>query len=163
MDGGWAARAAGGLPRSGMSDTRSVNDELHAIPPARRRRMALALAPLGLALLVAGVLAMSLDGIGWTLTGLLVAALALVLVGVAWGLRRSAALSEAATAEERLDEVLVTAAGASGVTCGGAGADGADSYGSHGSGRSICGATGVACGSSSEPGGCGATCLARTR
>jgi hypothetical protein len=118
-----------------------VSDELNAIPPARRRRMALALAPLGLVLLVAGILTVSLDGVGWKLAGLLAAGLAVVLLGVAWGLRRSAGLSEAAAAEQRLDEVLLAAARASGTACG---------------------TTGQVCGSGSAEGGCGAACLART-
>ncbi|HEX8092392.1 MAG TPA: hypothetical protein VF542_01095, partial [Jatrophihabitans sp.] len=132
---------------------------------------ALALAPLGLVLLVAGILAASLDGVGWTLAGLLVAGLAVVLLGVAWGLRRSAALSEVAAGEQRLDEVLVAAVQASGATCGEAGVGGAAGVGgvgahgsdtsTHGSDSSTCGATGLVCGSSGAPGGCGASCLTR--
>ena len=99
--------------------------------------MSLALGPLGLVLLVAGSLAMSRDGIGWKLTGLLIAVLALTLLGVAWGLRRSAALTEAAAAERRLDEVLAAAG-------------------------SVCGSAALMCGSAGEPGGCGARCLSRT-
>jgi hypothetical protein len=129
-----------------MTDNPAVNDDLNAIPPARRRRMSLMLAPVGVVLLLAGILTLSLDGVGWKLAGLLVMALAVVLLGVAWGLRRSAALSEAldeaTAAEQRLDEVLVAAAGSSGVACGSAG--------------SVCGVAGAA-------GGCGASCLARTR
>jgi uncharacterized membrane protein len=112
-----------------------VNGELNAIPPARRRRMAWTLAPLGLVLLVTGILTASLDGIGWKLAGLLVAVLALALLGVAWGLSRSAALTEAATAEQQLDEVLLAAAGSSGATCAAAGG-------------ATCGTTGLACGAS---------------
>ena len=124
-----------------------MNGELDAIPPARRRRMAWALAPLGLVLLVTGILTASLDGLGWKLAGLLVAGLAVVLLGVAWGLHRSAVLTEAAAAERRLDEVLVAAAGSSGAPCAGAGG-------------AICGTTGLACGAVSAT-GCGASCMTR--
>jgi hypothetical protein len=129
-----------------------VNGELYAIPPARRRRMALALAPLGMALLVTGVLAATLDGLGWKLSGLFVAVLATVLLALAWGLRRSASLSEAVDAERRLDEVLATAAGSGGSVCAPAGSGGA-----------TCGASGLVCDSGSAAGGCGSTCLARSR
>lgn len=125
-----------------MADTRRVNDELTAIPPARRRWLALALAPVGVALLVAAVLTMSLAGAGWKVAGVLVAALALALLGVAWGLWRSVALSQAAAGEQRLDEVLAAAARSQGAACGG------DS-------------TGAACGSAGSR-GCGAGCLTRT-
>jgi hypothetical protein len=138
-----------------MTDTRRVDDQLNAIPPARRRRMALALAPLGLALLVAGVLAVSRDGVGWKLAGLLVAVLAVVLLGLGWGLQHSAALSEAADAEHQLDQVLAAAAGSSGATCGpprSAGSEGPS-----------CGKAGLVCGSGSADRGCGADCVARIR
>lgn len=114
------------------------------------------LAPLGGVLLVTGVLAVSLGGVGWMLAGMLAAVLAVALLGVAWGLWRSVALSEAAAAEQRLDEVLVAAARAQGAACGGR--DGEDSLGSDGS---ICASSGVLCGSSSAAGGCGAACLTR--
>ncbi|HEY0167002.1 MAG TPA: hypothetical protein VGB75_08175 [Jatrophihabitans sp.] len=143
-----------------------MSDELYAIPPTRRRRMALALAPLGVALLVTAVLTITLDGAGWKLAGLLVAALAVVLLGVAWGLQRSAALSEAAEAEQRLDAVLTAAAGSSGGACGSAGSEGGslDSEGgSAGSSAAPCGTTGLVCGLGGADGGCGAACLARTR
>jgi hypothetical protein len=126
------------LSRFGVPDTGRVSEQLNAIPPAHRRRMALALAPLGGVLLVAGIVAAFRDGIGWRLAGLLVAGLALVLLGIAWGLRRSAALSEAAAAERQLDEVLAAAAGGG-----------------------VCGSSGLACGSGSADGGCGAACLTR--
>ena len=141
-----------------MADTRRVNDELTAIPSAQRRRMALMLAPVGVVLLVAGVLVVSLGGGGWTVAGMLVTLLAVALLGVAWGLWRSVALSEAAAAERRLDEVLAAAARSQGAACGGPGAEGAHSPGADGS---ICASTGVVCGSSSGPGGCGAACLTR--
>ena len=132
-----------------------MNDELTAIPPARRRRMAVALAPLGVVLLLAGVLAVSLEGIGWKLAGLLVVMLAVLVLAVAWGLRRSAALSEAAEAERRLDEVLVAAAGSAGAMGGKIGAAGAEG--------AVCGSTGALCGADSAAGGCAANCLTRTR
>lgn len=110
--------------------------------------MAWALTPLALVLLVAGLLAASLHGLGWKLAGSLVALLALVLLGVAWGLRRSAALSEAAAAERRLDEALLAAARVAPGT-------GPDAW--------VCGTSGLACGSAGESDGCGASCLARTR
>jgi hypothetical protein len=144
-----------------MTDTRSVHDDLNVIPPARRRRMALVLAPVGLVLLLAGILTVSLDGVGWKLAGLLVATLAVLLLGVAWGLRRSAALAEATAAEQRLDEVLVAATRSSGTACGGAGAQDSPQAGK--SEGSTCGSAGLVCGSADAPGGCGASCLARTR
>jgi hypothetical protein len=110
--------------------------------------MALTLAPLGAVLLVAGILAGSRPGIGWALVVLLVGLLALALLGVAWGLRRSAALAETALAEQRLDVVLTAATGGAGCAPAGPGGD-------------LCGSTGLACGSGSAPGGCGASCLAR--
>ncbi len=119
--------------------------------------MALALAPLGLALLVTGALTITLDGLGWKLAGLFVAALAVALLGVAWGLRRSAALSEAADAEQRLDEVLTAAAASSGVGCGSAGGSAGSEGSSAGSSAAPCGTTGLVCGAA------GAACLARTR
>lgn len=141
-----------------MTDTSRVNDELTAIPPARRRQLALALTPLGLVLLLTGVLAVSLEGVGWKLAGLLVVVLAVLVLAVAWGLRRSAAVSEAAEAERRLDEVLTAAAGSAGAMCGEAGAVGAA-----GVAGSVCGSTGALCGAGSMQGGCAASCLARTR
>lgn len=117
--------------------------------------MALALAPVGAAVLVAGILTVSLDGAGWKLAGVLVATLAVALLGVAWGLWRSAALSEAmlevTAAEQRLDEVLVAAARSSGAAGDGKPQD------------STCGSAGPACGSAGAAGGCGASCLTRSR
>jgi hypothetical protein len=139
---------------AGMPDTEKVSEQLNAIPPAHRRRMALAVTPVGAVLLVAGILAVSRPGIGWVLVGLLVALLALVLLGMAWGLWRSAALTEAAVAEQRLDEVLTAAAGA---ICGSAGSP---STGSPDGAGSPCGA-GPMCGSDSTAAGCGAACLSR--
>lgn len=125
-----------------MPDTGRVSEQLNAIPSADRRRMALALAPLGGVLLIAGMVAAFRDGIGWKLAGMVVVLLALVLLGIAWGLRRSAALTEAIAAEQRLDEVLAAAAAEAG-------------------GGGVCGSTGQMCGSGSADGGCGAACLTR--
>ena len=143
---GWLAAwcAAGCLAQPGwfgISDTGRVSEQLNAIPPTHRRRMAWALMPLGAVLLIAGILAASRDGAGWKLAGLTVAALALVLLGIAWGLRRSAALTAAADAERRLDEELTAAAAEAGA--------------------GVCGSTGLACGSGGADGGCGAACLTR--
>jgi len=136
---GPAPAAPGGR---GIADTGVVSEQLYAIPPGRRRRMALALAPVGAVLLAAGVLACGRPGVGWKLVGLVVGLLALVLLGVAWGLRRSAALTEAALAEQRLDEVLTEAAAAAG--------------------GAPCGSAGQSCGSGAAEGGCGAACFSRT-
>ncbi len=133
------ARQATGQPVGlGMTDTRGVNDELTRIPPARRRRMALVLAPLGVVLLVAGALAVAGPGAAWKLVGLLVCVLAVGLLGVAWGLVRSASLTDAMAAERRLDEAIIAASGGCGSVCGSAGPDG-------------------------SAGGCGASCLTRAR
>lgn len=126
-----------------------MSEQLNAIPPGRRRRMALALAPLGGVLLTAGVLALFRHGIGWLLVGLLVGLLALTLLGIAWGLWRSVALTEAALAEQQLDAVLTAAAGA--------GSQAGDSA----RGSTVCGSTGQLCGAGSMPSGCGAACLSR--
>ncbi|HEX8303334.1 MAG TPA: hypothetical protein VF612_00530 [Jatrophihabitans sp.] len=134
-----------------------MNDALTTIPSAQRRRMALMLAPVGVVLLVAGVLVASLDGVGWIVAGLLVAVLAVALLAVAWGLWRSVALSEAAAAERQLDEVLAAAARSQGAACGGVGPEGSSTS----SEGATCGSTGLVCGSSSGPGGCGAACLTR--
>lgn len=171
-------QATGRSARLSVTDTSRVNDELNAISPARRRRMAVALAPLGLVLLVAGGLALSLAGIGWKLAGLLIAALAVGLLAAAWGLWRSAALSEAAQAEQRLDEMLVAAAAANGSSCGvnglscsttgttaavGATVTGVAGGSAVAAGDAACGSAGLLCGLGSAEGGCGASCLTRTR
>jgi len=105
-------------------DTRGVNDDLNRIPPNRRRRMALTLTPMGLVLLLAGVLTVLLGGLAWKLVGLLIAVLALGVLGIASGLRRSATLTEAAVAEARVDEAIAAASGPCGSSCGSAGAGG---------------------------------------
>ncbi len=136
--------------------------------------MALVLAPLALTLLIAAILVITLDALGWKLAGLLISVLAVLLLGVAWGLWHSVALTEAAEAERRLDEVLTAAAHSSGLACGSAGSprqpsgstnsEGpAGTEGSAAKEGAPCGSTGLVCGSSTADGGCGASCLARTR
>lgn len=125
--------------------------------------MALVSAPLGLALLAAAVLVITVDGVGWKLAGLLVAVLALGLLGVAWGLHRSVAVSDAAAAEQRLDEVLAAVARSSGAACGSTGSQGAAGSDSVGSPDSTCASTGLICGSGNTESGCGASCLSRVR
>ncbi len=154
---------------AGMPDTGWVSEQLEAIPPARRRRMALVLAPLGGVLLAAGLVTVSRHGVGWTVLGLLVELLALVLVGIAWGLWRSAALTEATQAEQRLDEVLLAATAGAGCAPGGVsagtGSAGSTSAGAGGAadgpGGARCGGTGLACPAGAATGGCGASCLTR--
>ena len=73
-------------------------------------------------LLVAGIVACWRPGAGWKLVGLFVGLLALALLGIACGLWRSAALTEASLAEQQLDEVLTAAmTAAGGAACGSAG------------------------------------------
>jgi hypothetical protein len=134
----------------GVTDNGAVNDELNRIPPSRRRRMAAVLAPLGVVLLVAGVLAISLHGVLWTLVGCCVAVLAVVLLAMAWGLLRSAALSDSALAEKQLDAAILAASGSAGSDCGPAGVRGA---------ADGCGASDV-CGLAGSADGCG-SCLSR--
>lgn len=140
----------------GVTDTERVSDELNRIPPSRRRQMALVLVPIGLVLLIVGIMAASLAGLGWKLVGCCVAVLAVALLGMAWGLLRSAALSESALAEQRLDAAIMAASGSTGSSCGPAGGCG-DAGGS--SPSSACGVAG-ACGLAGSAEACG-SCLSR--
>ena len=92
------------------------------------------------------------------LLGLLVELLALVLLGIAWGMWRSAALTEATLAEQRLDEVLMAATAGSSCVPAGTGSAASASDGSSGA---RCGSSGLACPAGTAPGGCGASCLTR--
>ena len=125
-------------------------DNLNRMPVRQRRLLALMLGPLALVLLVAGVLAAALSGaLLGHLVGTLVALTALVLLGIAQGLRRSARLDEQVMAERQLDAAILAAAG----TCGSDSARGSDS---------ACGSDG-ACGSGGATGTCGATnCAVRS-
>lgn len=92
-----------------------VSDELNRIAPARRRQMALVLAPFGLVLLVAGAVPVVAGGIVWKLVGVVLIVLALLVLGVAFGLQRSAALDETARREQQLDEAILAEAALNGA------------------------------------------------
>lgn len=84
-------------------------DALRGVPPRQRALLALLLAPVGLALLVGGVLvAVGASGGLVRSFGALLAVLALGLLGVAHGLFWSARRDRA---EQQLDRVLEAAAG----------------------------------------------------
>src|SRR6185437_3837789 len=93
-------------------------------PPRQRRQLAVLLLPVATALLAAGVL------LGWLaagpaghLVGVLVALLALALLGVGYGLLRSAGADEQ---ERLLDEAIRQATGPCGTDCGSAGCGSTD-------------------------------------
>lgn len=105
-----------------------MSDELNRIAPARRRQLALVLAPFGLVFLVAGALPVIAGGIVWKLVGGVLIVLALLVLGVARGLQRSAALDDAARREQQLDDAILaeaalTGAGGCGSDCGACGVD----------------------------------------
>jgi hypothetical protein len=96
-----------------------VTANLAGVPPRQRRQLAVLLLPVATALLVAGVL------LGWLaassvghLVGVLVALLALAMLGVGYGLLRSARVDER---ERRLDEAIGEATGPCGSSCGSTG------------------------------------------
>jgi hypothetical protein len=92
---------------------------LTQIPPAERRKMALALAPIATVLLVAGVVpVMVTSSLAWKLVGVAVILIATVLLGVVLGLRRSAAEDEAAGREAELDAAILATPGPCGSECG---------------------------------------------
>ncbi len=105
--------------------TAQTSQVLGQVPARQRRLLAVLLAPLGLVLLVAGVLAMVLSGsLAGHLVGAVLAAFALLLLGIAQGLHRSASLTERALAEQRLDAAILSADGGScGGDCGSCGVD----------------------------------------
>jgi uncharacterized membrane protein len=93
--------------------------DLHRVPPRQRRQLGVLLSPVAAVLLAAGVL------LGWLaaspaghLVGVLVALLALALLGVGYGLLRSAGTDER---ERLLDEAIRQATGPCGSDCGTAG------------------------------------------
>jgi len=76
------------------------------------------LTPLAGVLLVAGLLpALGAPGLVWKLVGVLVTALAVLLVGVAVGLRRTAAADDRARLEAELDAAIIATAGPCGGDC----------------------------------------------
>jgi hypothetical protein len=90
-------------------------EALRRVPPRQRTLLALLLAPVGLALLAGGALvALGTSGALAPLAGLLVALLALGLLGVAHGLFWSARRDRA---EQLLDQAIRAAAGSTG-SCG---------------------------------------------
>jgi Flp pilus assembly protein TadB len=93
--------------------------DLHRVPPRQRRQLGLLLSPVAAVLLVAGVLlAWLAASFAGHLVGALVTLLALALLGVGYGLLRSARADEH---ERRLDEAIRQATGPCGADCGTAG------------------------------------------
>jgi len=89
---------------------------LRRVPPRQRTLLALLLAPIGLVLLVGGVLAMVASaGLGGHLAGVLLALISLVLLGIAHGLFYSARQDRA---EASLDAAIQAVAGSCGRECG---------------------------------------------
>jgi hypothetical protein len=100
--------------------------ELDQIPPRRRRLLAGSLAPLALALLVAGVLVTALSGgLAGPLFGAVVTAFALLLLAIVQGLLRSARLTEQDERERDVDAAILATTGPCGSDCG-SGACGVD-------------------------------------
>ena len=86
--------------------------DLSAVPVAQRQRMAFMLLPLGIVLLVAGVLPLLLaSALLAKIGGLVVALVALLIVGVAYGLQRSARLDELVQLEQAVDEAILAGSG----------------------------------------------------
>lgn len=92
-----------------------VSDELNRIAPARRRQLALMLAPFGLVLLVTGAAPVLAGGVIWKLVGVVVIVVALLVLGVAFGLQRSAQLDETFEREQQLDAAVLAEAALNGV------------------------------------------------
>jgi hypothetical protein len=96
------------------------DSQLSQVPLRQREQLARLLAPVGSVLLAGGLL------LGWRaesipghLVGTVVGLIALLLLGVAWGLRRSAALDRRAEAEAELDAAILAVAGGDCSDCGG--------------------------------------------
>jgi len=101
--------------------------DLSSVPSRQRRQLAILLLPVSVVLLAAGVL------LGWggrslagQLVGVLVAVIALILLGVGYGLLSSARRDER---EHRLDEAIRATTGPCGGDCGSSGSDGCGSDG----------------------------------
>jgi hypothetical protein len=101
-----AAQATGARLTTVLADTESVS-ELRQVSPAKRRRMARNLTPPGAVLVLAGLTPILVSSpVAWKIVGLVVLAIAVLLIGVVMGLRRSAAQDEAAQDEAELDAAL---------------------------------------------------------
>lgn len=93
-----------------------MQSELSRVPPRQRRFLSLLLAPVGLALLVAGgLLAVGAGALIDHLIGGLLIVVALLLLGIAHGLFWSARRDDY---EARLDEAALAVGGACGSDCG---------------------------------------------
>jgi hypothetical protein len=113
-----AAQATGARLTTVLADTESVN-ELRQVSPAKRRRMARHLTPPGAVLVLAGLTPILVSSpLAWKIVGLIVLAIAVLLIGVVIGLRRSAAQDEAVQDEAELDAAL-TASALGYAPCGG--------------------------------------------
>ena len=100
--------------------------DLRRVPPRQRRQLGVLLSPVAAVLLLAGVLLGWLAGsVAGHLVGVLVALLALTLLGVGYGLLRSATADEH---ERRLDDAIRQATGPCGTDC--ASTDGSTDCGS---------------------------------
>ncbi|MCW2492175.1 MAG: hypothetical protein JWN47_1539 [Frankiales bacterium] len=105
-----AAQATGARLRTVLADTESVS-ELRQVSPAKRRRMARHLTPPGAVLVLAGLTPILVSSpLAWKVVGLVVLAIAVLLIGVVIGLRRSAAQDEAAQDETELDAAITASA-----------------------------------------------------
>ncbi|HJQ02238.1 MAG TPA: hypothetical protein VJ851_11600 [Jatrophihabitans sp.] len=101
-----------------------ADQTLRRLPPRQRTLLALLLAPIGLVLLVGGVLAtVASAGLAGHAAGVLIALIALVLLGIAHGLFYSARQDRA---EQRLDAAIQATAGSCGRECGLAGCGAVD-------------------------------------
>ena len=80
--------------------------------------MSMALLPLALVVLIAGILPVALQtSIGWKIVGAAVIVVAMLLLGVTVGLRASATMDER---ESKLDAAILATAGPCGSDCGSA-------------------------------------------
>ncbi|MCW2539125.1 MAG: hypothetical protein JWN95_850 [Frankiales bacterium] len=99
---------------------------LQRVPARERRRLALMLLPMALALLALGLVSTVVSGpLGWKVVGGVVLIIACALLGIVLGLQRSAAITDRQQAEQQLDATLMGAVGACGSSCG-SGADACD-------------------------------------
>lgn len=85
----------------------------------QRRLLSLLIAPLAVLLLIAGMLSLTMArSLPGHLIGAVVALFALILLGIAQGIRRSVKLDERAAAERQLDEAILATSPACASDCG---------------------------------------------